>query len=105
LASLGACQEIIYSAFAAIHGIKLDSVKVEVKGNINLQGLFGLDKNASAGFTDISYETTIQSSASESEIKNLIELVENHCPVLDTLQRPIPITGKVNIIQSVEELA
>ena len=43
LVSLGACQEIMYSAMAAMMGIQLDEVKVSLKGTLDLKGLFGMD--------------------------------------------------------------
>lgn len=100
LAALGTCQEIVYSAFAAIQGIPLDEVSVEVKGTLNLKGMFALEQNTPAGFNEISYKTTIKSSADEEEIKKLVEAVEAHCPLLDTLKRPINVKGEVNIVRS-----
>ena len=100
LAALGTCQEIVYSAFASIHGISLDEVTVDVKGTLDLKGLFALEQNTPAGFNEITYKTTIKSSADEEEIKKLVEAVEAHCPLLDTLKRPIIVKGKVNIVRS-----
>ena len=49
LAALGTCQEITYSAYASVMGIELISVKVNIKGKVNLKGLFGLIKSVPAG--------------------------------------------------------
>jgi uncharacterized OsmC-like protein len=95
LGALGTCQEIMYAAYASVMDIQLDSVAVDLKGKLNLQGLFGLDQSVPAGFTNISYETTIVSPADPEQIKNLITVVETHCPVLDTLVRSIEVTGTV----------
>lgn len=95
LVALGTCQEVMYSVYASAMDIPLDSVKCNLKGNLDLKGLFALDPNVSAGYSRISYETLIQSSASPEQLKQLAETVERHCPVLDTLQRPIKISGKV----------
>lgn len=98
LVALGACQEIVYSAYASVMGIKLDSVKVSLKGDIDLKGMFGLDDITPAGFKNISFETNIVSDSDEETLKKLINTVEKHCPVMDTLSREISITGiaKVN---------
>lgn len=97
LVSLGACQEIMYAAMAAMMGIKLDEVKVDLKGSLDLKGLFGMDASIPPGYQKITYETTLTSSAPEEELRKLIEAVESHCPVLDTLVRPIEVSGKVTI--------
>lgn len=98
LVALGTCQEIMYSAYASVMGVQLDSVKVALRGDIDLKGLFGLDENTPAGYKNISFEANIESDADEETLKKLIETVEKHCPVMDTLLREIPISGvaKVN---------
>ena len=101
LAALASCQEIAFSAFAAYLGIELDQVKVHVKGNLDLRGFLAIKDSVSPGFQNIEYETIISSSEPEEKIKNLIEIVEKHCPVLDTLIRPISVTGNVKIKKSV----
>jgi len=101
LAALASCQEIAFSAFAAHLGIKLDQVKVNVKGNLDLHGFLALKDSVYPGFKNIEYETVINSNEPEGKIKNLIEIVEKHCPVLDTLVRPVSVTGKVEIKKSV----
>ncbi len=100
LAALGTCQEIVYSAYAEVLGFKLDAVNIDVKGNLDLNGLFGTVEKTVPGFEEIEYETEIISNESEENIRQLITLVESHCPVLDTLTRPIPVSGKVKIRQS-----
>lgn len=97
LVSLGSCQEIMYAAMASMMGIKLDEVKVNLKGSLDLKGLFGMDPTVPPGYQKISYETILTSSAPEAELRKLIEAVESHCPVLDTLVRPIEVSGKVMI--------
>lgn len=63
--------------------IPLEEVSVKLTGNLDLRGLLGMggENNIPPGFQDISYETTIKSSASEEALKKLVESVENQCPV------------------------
>ena len=35
---------------------------------------------------------TIRSGASETDLTRLREAVDRHCPVLDDLRRPVPVT-------------
>jgi len=97
LAALASCQEIAFAAFAAHLGLELEQVKVNVKGNLDLRGFLALDNSVFPGFQNIEYETTISSNEPEEKIKDLIEIVQKHCPVLDTLVRPVSVTGKVEI--------
>lgn len=95
LVALGACQEIAYSLFAPMMGIELDSVAIELKGQIDLRGAFGVDESVPAGFQKIWYETRIESKADPQAIQRLIRMVESGCPTLDTLKRPMEIVGSV----------
>ncbi|MFQ6403215.1 OsmC family protein [Methylophilus sp. 'Pure River'] len=97
LVALGTCQEIMYSAYSAVMGIKLDECKVEVKGYLDLRGLLSIDPAISAGYQQISYTTTLRSSADPKAIEQLIEVVEGHCPVMDILARAQKVTGQTTL--------
>ena len=97
LAALGTCQEIMYSAYASVMDIPLNSVKVNVRGYLDLKGLFGLDESVPPGYKRITFETEIESSADDDSLRKLIETVESHCPVLDILARPQSVTGKAKV--------
>lgn len=95
LVALGSCQEIMYAALAAAMDIPLKKVTVDVKGNLDLRGLMGMEGGTiSPGFLDLSFETQLQSSADEATLKQLVDAVEAQCPILDTLVRPVRVTGK-----------
>jgi putative redox protein len=96
LAALGSCQEIMYSALASSMDIPLESVRIELKGNLDLRGLMGIRDGGKVhpGFLDLSYVTHLASSADEATLKKLVDAVEAQCPILDTLIRPITVTGK-----------
>jgi len=97
LAALGGCQEIVYRAFAAVLGVDIERIEVHTKGHLDLHGFLGLDQEVPPGFSNISFTTRIVSSASEELIGQLASLVEQHCPVQDTLVRRIPVSGKVEL--------
>ncbi|MBX3007868.1 MAG: OsmC family protein [Melioribacteraceae bacterium] len=98
LASLGACQEILYSAYASFLGIELENVQVKVKGTLDLKGLFGLDKTIRPGFQKVEYETIITSSTDENKLFELAAIVENHCPVLDIIANKTEVSGQLKIV-------
>ncbi len=97
LVALGSCQEIMYSAYASVMDIELKKVEVDVKGYLDLHGLFGMGDNVPPGFKNIKFETRLESDASEAEIASLVETVENHCPVLDILITKQDVTGSVSL--------
>lgn len=97
LVALGTCQEITYSAFAAMIGITLDSVKVKVNGELDIRGLLAVGEHVPAGYGSIVFETQIESAAGEDAIRELAATVAAHCPVLDTLTRAIPAENTISL--------
>ena len=92
LAALGTCQEIVYATYARVLGIPLNGVDVSAEGRLDLRGFFGV-ADVPAGFKDVTYTVAIDSPASQEEIDRLVAAVNAHCPVLDILQQPVPVTG------------
>lgn len=97
LAALGTCQEITYRAYATALGIPLDSVSVELAGDIDLRGFFGVDNSVRSGFEKIRGTVNIESSASEAELQKLRSVVDAHCPVLDMLANKVPVSLEMAI--------
>lgn len=97
LASLGACQAIVYRALASLKGIKLQSVIVNTKGHLDLNGFLGLDANARPGLSKVEFETIIVSNEPTETIERLALQVESLCPVLDIISNPVTVEGKLVI--------
>ena len=104
LAALGSCQQIMYSALASVRGIPLEECEVTLTAKLNVRGLLGIESEELIypGFSSIKYETNISSSASDSDLKKLIEDVENQCPVMDMLTRKVVVEGETFINKKTE---
>jgi putative redox protein len=92
LAALGTCQEITYRAFATALGIPLEGVAVIVEGDIDFRGFFAIDETVRPGFGALRVKVNLQSTASATDRARLIAAVNRHCPVLDMLTRPVPVS-------------
>ncbi|MDX1636734.1 MAG: OsmC family protein [Balneolaceae bacterium] len=98
LGALAACQEIVVKTHAALLDITVNAVEVEVKGDLDLQGFLNISEQR-AGFTSVSFETTIDTDEQDSDkLRKLKELTLERCPVLDIIQNPVPVEGKVSYI-------
>ena len=100
LAAPGTCQEITYRAYAAALSIPVDSISVKLEGDINLCGFFGVDDSVRPGFQSIKGTVDILSPASDEQLKALRGAVNAHCPVLDIVTKPVPVTLDLNISKS-----
>ena len=93
LGSLGTCQQIVLVAYAAVLGIELDELRIDVNGTLDLRGLFNV-ADVPSGFKQIHFDTHLRArNTTPEQLAQLKSLALAHCPVLDTLQRPIPVTN------------
>ena len=91
LAALAACQETTYRIFAEDMGIHIGKISVKLRGAQDLRGFMALDDEIPAGFTNIEGKIFIESDATEEELELLRQRVDQHCPVLDDLKRPVEV--------------
>lgn len=92
LVALGSCQEITYRLYADALGIPLNGVSVKLKALLDLRGFFAVDDAVKPGFQRIEAVVTFDSPASEDDLRRLKETVDRHCPVLDILRNPLPVS-------------
>ncbi len=96
LAALGTCQEIIYVIYAALEGVELRGVRIEVTGELDPRGVFGV-ADVPVGVDGIRYEVMIDSPEDPARVAQLVRTVDRHCPVLDMLRRPLSVTRQATL--------
>lgn len=96
LACFAACIESAFHEFALYEGLTVNSISAEIEGTLDLRGLFMID-DVQAGFRDLTYHLTIESPDDEDRVRDLAERVIAHCPVVDSLVKPTPVTGTISI--------
>jgi putative redox protein len=96
LAAFGACQEIVYSTYATLLGVSIERLEIKVHGDLDPRGFFGV-ADVPAGFDSVSYEVSLESPSPADKVRELVRTVDQHCPVLDILQRPLPVHSRVEL--------
>ncbi len=97
LSAFAACIEAAFYEFALHEGITTTSLSVDVEGTMDLRGLFMVDDAVNAGFQNITFVFNIETQDDEAKVRDLAERVIAHCPVVDSLKRPMDISGEVKI--------
>jgi uncharacterized OsmC-like protein len=97
LAALGSCQAITYRFWAQHLGITLDTVHVEVEGDLDVRGFFGIDSSVRPGFGAVRVEVRVTGPDSAERYKELADAVDAHCPVLDLFSNPVPVQREMTI--------
>jgi uncharacterized OsmC-like protein len=97
LAALGSCQAITYRFWAAHLGITLDAVHVDVEGDLDVNGFFGIDDSVRAGFGAVRVQVRLSGPETPERYRELAEAVDAHCPVLDLFSNPVPVQRELVI--------
>jgi uncharacterized OsmC-like protein len=86
LVSLGGCITICGAAFAKACKVELNGLSVELEGDLDTDGFLGINPETRRGFQQIRYTLHIDSPSAQENIDALIALIEDRCPVSDTLK-------------------
>ncbi len=92
LAAYGSCLMVGYSLNAAVRGIEVRDLSIDVEGDLDLAGFFGLSEAIPAGFSDIRATVRIDADASDADVQSLHEHVLKTSPVGSILSRALPVT-------------
>lgn len=99
LAAYGSCLTIGYTMNAAVMGINLKKLEVELEGNIDLPGFLGLeaqpDQDKLPGFTEIRARVFLKSDAAKEKVQELHDRVWATSPVGTTLSREVKLVRDV----------
>lgn len=91
LHALAGCVTTTTVLHAAARGIAIRSLSTELEGDIDLQGLLGLDESVPAGYREIRIKMHVDADCTESELDDLLSFAQGHSPVCNTVCRPVPV--------------
>ncbi|MBY0226021.1 MAG: OsmC family protein [Hyphomicrobium sp.] len=91
LHALAGCVTTTFVLHAMARGITIFELSTELKGDIDLQGLLGLDDNVPAGYEQINIRMHVKADCSEEELDDLIGYAKQHSPTCNTVCRPVPL--------------
>ena len=92
LAAYGSCLTVGYAMNAARRGINIKNLRIEMDGDIDLAGFFGLSDTVPAGFSGVRAKVHLDSDASPAALQALHDHVLKTSPVGSILQRALPVS-------------
>lgn len=95
--ALGTCIIAAANAKAALMGVELTSLEVNVESDLDLHGLFALDPEVRPGIQDMRTEITIAGDADEETLKKIAMFGYNYSPVSDTTRNGVKFTPVIQV--------
>ena len=97
LGILGSCLNHSFLIQAALLGVEIESLEVDVTGQLDARAGRPGFESVPVNPHEISYVVHITSFASRDQIARLEEQVERFCPILNLLRSPQTIHGSVDL--------
>lgn len=97
LGSLGACDIDVILMHAALQGLVIENVRMEISGAFNTAGFYGAAQEGS-GYEQIESKIFIKApGATQEQLAHLQEQCELHSPVGDSLARTVPMKLSIEL--------
>lgn len=97
LSGVGACILVGFAVGASIMEIQLESLKVTVRGELNLSGFLAIDPTAAVPFTELNYCIEVAGDGSAEQFETLRETALKQSPNAMTIMRGTDINGELII--------
>jgi len=91
LHALAGCVTTTFVLHATARGISIRELSTELEGDIDLQGLLGLDDSVTPGYEQIRIRMNVTADCSDDELADLLAYAQQHSPVCNTVCRPVPV--------------
>jgi len=96
LVGLASCLTAGVAAVAQHRQIQLRSVSATIEGDMDVQGILGMDSDVRNGFSGIKVSYTIDADASPDDVKALVAQSQKRSAVYDIVTNPTNVTVEVN---------
>ena len=95
LHALATCLTAGLANIAAARGIDLEEVESTVEGDIDLQGILGMDASVRNGYQGIKVSFRIKGNASDEQLAGLLAQSQARSAVFDVVTHGVPVSVEV----------
>jgi uncharacterized OsmC-like protein len=95
LHALATCLTAGLANIAAARGVELTEVRSTVSGDIDLNGVLGLDPDVRNGYQNVAVRFTVKGNAPAEKLRALVEQSRARSAVFDILTNQVPVSIEV----------
>ena len=96
LHALATCLTAGLANIAAARGVRLTEVRSTVSGDIDLNGILGLNPEVRNGYQNITVRFTVKGDAPAEKLRQLVEQSRARSAVYDVITNRVPVTIEVS---------
>jgi uncharacterized OsmC-like protein len=94
MAALGACMTGTFAAQATARGVTIESLEVDMEGENDLNGFFGL-KPVSPKLSDVKLTFHVESDADSETLEEILEAAQSLSPVFNSVTEPVEVEATI----------
>ncbi|MFZ4726951.1 MAG: OsmC family protein [Paludibacter sp.] len=91
LAGYAGCLNVVFGIVAKELAIEIQSLKINIDGDINPEKFLGISNDERAGFKSLNVGISLITNSDKEKEDLLFKTVRNRCPINDNLSNPTPI--------------
>jgi uncharacterized OsmC-like protein len=95
LAALAGCLTAGVASVATNRGVQLRSVTATLEGDMDLQGILGIDPDVRNGFSGVTVRYAIDADATKEDIEAIVAQSQKRSAVFDVITNPTPVRVEV----------
>ena len=97
LGGLAGCMAVTFMAGATAMNIEIDALKIEIDGELDLQGFLGTNQEASSGFPEFKFIFHVAGNGSLEQYQKLMKRVSRHSPNFNTIKNEVRMVGELAV--------
>lgn len=95
LGGLAGCMAVTFMAGATAMDIQISELKLEIDGELDLQGFLGLNPDINPGFPELKFIFHVKGSGTQEQYTNLMNRVTKHSPNYNTFKNVVKMIGEL----------
>ncbi len=99
-AALGACLAQGYYVWAAVLGVQIDHLSIEIHADSDNRGFLGIDDSVVRSYSGVRYVVNIDSPAPRAKIEEVLDKSDDLDTVRDVFASAIPLEREIRVTQS-----
>ena len=96
-AALNTCVLNTFVVNASAKNIRLDSVEIELEGELDLRGFLGIDDSVNPGYNELTLVCRVKGDGTEEQYQECLEAGTRYSPNFQSLARPVSVSYRVEM--------
>lgn len=96
LGSLAGCLNVVGHAVAKEQDIEVRTIEIDIEGDLDPRKFLGESDEPRPGYQQVAVTLAVDSPATDDQLATWLEIVEERCPVSDTIANATPVSLAVD---------